>query len=114
MINSLSISKDINQTLVIFSHDLWDDEINKLVHSINFTKVLQIFYPYSIQTHENTFPGDSPNDCPKKSTKKQANALGCINSEWPDLYGHYRQAKFTQIKHHWWWKAHHVFNKLFR
>lgn len=30
----------------------------------------------------------------------------------PDLYGHYREAKFTQTKHHWWWKANRVFEQL--
>ena len=38
--------------------------------------------------------------------------MNCFNAEWPDLYGHYREAKFTQIKHHWWWKANRVFNQL--
>jgi hypothetical protein len=28
------------------------------------------------------------------------------------LYGHYREAKFTQTKHHWWWKANRVFDQL--
>ena len=36
----------------------------------------------------------------------------CNNAEHPDLYGHYREAKFTQTKHHWWWKANRVFNEL--
>lgn len=36
----------------------------------------------------------------------------CINYQWPDLYGHYREAKFTQTKHHWWWKANVVFDRL--
>lgn len=31
---------------------------------------------------------------------------------YPDLYGHYREAKFTQTKHHWIWKANRVFNEL--
>ena len=38
--------------------------------------------------------------------------MGCVNSKWPDLYGHYREAKFTQTKHHWWWKANQVFDVL--
>lgn len=38
--------------------------------------------------------------------------LGCINAKHPDLYGHYREAKFTQTKHHWWWKANRVFDQL--
>ena len=42
----------------------------------------------------------------------RAERLGCINSKWPDLYGHYREAKFTQTKHHWWWKANRIFNEL--
>lgn len=36
----------------------------------------------------------------------------CNNALYPDLYGHYREAKFTQTKHHWWWKANRVFNQL--
>lgn len=38
--------------------------------------------------------------------------LKCTNAKHPDLYGHYREAKFTQTKHHWWWKANWVFNQL--
>ncbi|KAG8238734.1 hypothetical protein J437_LFUL018519 [Ladona fulva] len=37
---------------------------------------------------------------------------GCNNAPYPDLYGHYREAKFTQTKHHWWWKANRVFDQL--
>lgn len=36
----------------------------------------------------------------------------CNNALYPDLYGHYREAKFTQTKHHWWWKANRVFDQL--
>ena len=38
--------------------------------------------------------------------------MGCTNAQHPDLYGHYREAKFTQTKHHWWWKANRVFDHL--
>lgn len=38
--------------------------------------------------------------------------LKCNNALYPDLYGHYREAKFTQTKHHWWWKVNRVFNQL--
>ena len=50
LINSLNTSIGISQSLIIFSHDVWDEEINQLVESIDFTKVLQIFYPFSNQT----------------------------------------------------------------
>lgn len=36
----------------------------------------------------------------------------CNNALYHDLYGHYREAKFTQTKHHWWWKANRVFGQL--
>ncbi|OAD51927.1 Alpha-1,6-mannosyl-glycoprotein 2-beta-N-acetylglucosaminyltransferase [Eufriesea mexicana] len=73
---------------------------------------MQIFYPHSIQTHPRSFPGEDSNDCPRNIRKEQALNLGCINADHPDLYGHYREAKFTQTKHHWWWKANHVFDQL--
>ncbi|KAK2144084.1 hypothetical protein LSH36_788g03020 [Paralvinella palmiformis] len=37
---------------------------------------------------------------------------GCINAHSPDKYGHYREAKYTQTKHHWFWKLNHVFDFL--
>ena len=72
LIVSLSTSRDIDKTLLIFSHDFWDPQINELVNSIDFAKVLQIFYPYSIQTHPKEFPGESPNDCPRDTTKEHS------------------------------------------
>ncbi|XP_031625015.1 alpha-1,6-mannosyl-glycoprotein 2-beta-N-acetylglucosaminyltransferase-like isoform X2 [Contarinia nasturtii] len=112
LIVSLAQAKDISKTLVIFSHDYYDENINDLVQTIDFCKVLQIFYPYSIQTHEHEFPGEDPNDCPRNLKRDQAIARKCNNALYPDLYGHYREAKFTQTKHHWWWKANRVFDQL--
>ncbi|XP_074115039.1 alpha-1,6-mannosyl-glycoprotein 2-beta-N-acetylglucosaminyltransferase isoform X3 [Cotesia typhae] len=112
LIVSLAQAKGIEDVLLIFSHDVWNPDINYLIQSVDFCRVMQIFYPYSIQTHSNTFPGEDPNDCPRNIDKKQALALKCINAQHPDLYGHYREAKFTQTKHHWWWKANRVFDQL--
>ncbi|XP_067012425.1 alpha-1,6-mannosyl-glycoprotein 2-beta-N-acetylglucosaminyltransferase isoform X2 [Anabrus simplex] len=112
LIVSLAQAKDIETVLLIFSHDYYDEEINELVQSIDFCKVMQIFYPYSIQTHPHEFPGESPGDCPRNIKKEQAREMMCNNALYPDLYGHYREAKFTQTKHHWWWKANRVFNQL--
>lgn len=36
----------------------------------------------------------------------------CTNWDWPDIHGHYREGKFTQLKHHWWWKTNRVFHGL--
>ncbi|EFN69211.1 Alpha-1,6-mannosyl-glycoprotein 2-beta-N-acetylglucosaminyltransferase, partial [Camponotus floridanus] len=112
LIVSLAQAKDIEQALLVFSHDIWHPDINYLVQSVDFCRVMQIFYPHSIQTHPHTFPGEGPNDCQRNIRKEQALNLKCTNAKHPDLYGHYREAKFTQTKHHWWWKANWVFNQL--
>jgi len=112
LVNSLSAARHIENTLLVFSHDVWDEQINTLVRGIEFTKVVQMFYPFSLQTHPHSFPGESPKDCPRDADPKKARTLGCTNSKWPDIHGHYREAKFTQTKHHWWWKINRVFNGL--
>ncbi|XP_078039755.1 alpha-1,6-mannosyl-glycoprotein 2-beta-N-acetylglucosaminyltransferase isoform X1 [Augochlora pura] len=112
LIVSLAQARGIEQTLLVFSHDVWHPDINYLVQSVDFCRVMQIFYPHSIQTHPHTFPGEDPSDCPRNIRKEQALELGCINAKHPDLYGHYRESKFTQTKHHWWWKANRVFDQL--
>jgi alpha-1,6-mannosyl-glycoprotein beta-1,2-N-acetylglucosaminyltransferase len=112
LIQSLSQSRDISETLLIFSHDFYDEEINELVQSIDFCKVIQIFYPFSIQNHINKFPGTDPRDCNRNDTKEEALRSKCLNANYPDLYNHYREAAYTQTKHHWWWKANRVFDQL--
>lgn len=42
LISSFSQAQNISNTLIIFSHDIYDDELNKLVQSIDFCKVLQV------------------------------------------------------------------------
>ena len=71
LIISLSAAQGIDKTLIIFSHDFYDEGINELINSIDFAKTMQIFYPYSIQTHPSEFPGESPNDCPRNAKKDQ-------------------------------------------
>lgn len=65
LIDSLREVKYINESLVIFSHDVEDPNLNTLVRSIDFCATLQIFYPYSIQLYPHEFPGLDPNDCPE-------------------------------------------------
>lgn len=71
LIVSLAQARDIAKTLLVFSHDFYDEDINDLVQSIDFCKVLQIFYPYSIQTHPHEYPGVDPGDCPRDIKKEQ-------------------------------------------
>ncbi|XP_046545583.1 alpha-1,6-mannosyl-glycoprotein 2-beta-N-acetylglucosaminyltransferase-like [Haliotis rubra] len=112
MIESMKSVRYINQTLVVFSHDYYSPETFKLVFSIEFCPVLQLFYPYAIQFYDKQFPGDSPSDCPRDIGKEMAMARGCDNAKFPDTYGHYREGRFTQIKHHWVWKQHYVLDRV--
>jgi len=111
LIKSFSVAAGIDQALLIFSHDVWDSKLNNLIRSIDFCQTLQIFYPLSLQTHRGVFPGESPQDCPRDG-KKEGKTLSCTNYHWPDIHGHYREAQYTQTKHHWWWKANHVFHGI--
>lgn len=110
LVESLKKSKGIENVLLVFSHDFWSPEINEIVSSIDFCLVLQIFFPFSIQLYPHEFPGSDPKDCPRDISKKDALKLGCINAEYPDSFGHYRESKFSQTKHHWWWKLHFVWD----
>lgn len=71
LIISLAQAKGIEQTLLVFSHDVWSPDINYVVQNVDFCRVVQIFYPHSIQTHPKSFPGESPNDCPRNIRKEQ-------------------------------------------
>lgn len=112
LLNSMRRSRGIEDALLIVSHDYHSEEMNKLVESIDFCRVMQIFFPFSYQLYPNEFPGTDPKDCPRDISREKAKEMGCINAETPDMYGHYRQAPFTMIKHHWWWKANTVFDML--
>ncbi|KAI6177063.1 Alpha-1,6-mannosyl-glycoprotein 2-beta-N-acetylglucosaminyltransferase [Aphelenchoides bicaudatus] len=114
LIESLRHARDINQTLVVFSHDLRSTEINDLIQNITFCRVVQIYYPHNIQLFPNIFPGQDSNDCPERISKDEAKSRKCNNWNYPDKYGNYRVAQLTQIKHHWWWKMNYVFDGIIK
>ena len=112
LIQSLKSARGISDALLIFSHDYYASDINSLVSSIDFCQVIQIYFPFSEQLHPNEFPGTDPDDCPRDTPRHEAIGIACNNAEHPDMYGHYREAKFTMTKHHWWWKANYIFHNL--
>uniref|UniRef100_A0A0R3RM30 Alpha-1,6-mannosyl-glycoprotein 2-beta-N-acetylglucosaminyltransferase n=1 Tax=Elaeophora elaphi TaxID=1147741 RepID=A0A0R3RM30_9BILA len=114
LISTLRDARYIETTFLIFSHDYSSAAINKLIKGIDFCLVMQIFYPYNIQLFPDVFPGQDPLDCPEKATKQEAAFLKCNNWRNPDKYGHFRVAKLTQIKHHWWWKMNYVFDGILK
>ncbi|XP_009892229.1 PREDICTED: alpha-1,6-mannosyl-glycoprotein 2-beta-N-acetylglucosaminyltransferase [Charadrius vociferus] len=87
-------------------------DLNRLAARVDFCPVLQVFFPFSIQLYPREFPGHDPRDCPRDVGKAAALRLGCINAEYPDSFGHYREARFSQTKHHWWWKLHFVWERV--
>lgn len=112
LLKSLSRAKGIENAFLVISNDYYSEEINRHVESIDFCRVLQIFFPFSYQLYPNQFPGTDPNDCPRDITKEKAREIGCNNAETPDMFGHYRESKYTMTKHHWWWKINKVFDML--
>ncbi|NWR81459.1 MGAT2 acetylglucosaminyltransferase, partial [Centropus unirufus] len=112
LLESLRRAPGVEKLLLVLSHDLWAEELNRLAASVDFCAVLQIFFPFSIQLYPGEFPGRDPRDCPRDLAKAAALRLGCINAEYPDSFGHYREAGFSQTKHHWWWKLHFVWERV--
>ncbi|KAJ8009164.1 hypothetical protein DPEC_G00086060 [Dallia pectoralis] len=112
LIKSLENAAQVQNLLLIFSHDYFSEEINDIVQGITFCRVLQIYFPYSTQLYPDEFPGQDPRDCPRDISKDSALKTGCLNALHPDSYGHYREASITQTKHHWWWKLHFVWERV--
>ncbi|XP_014785996.1 alpha-1,6-mannosyl-glycoprotein 2-beta-N-acetylglucosaminyltransferase [Octopus bimaculoides] len=112
LLDSLRNVRNIHQALLIISHDIYSKELNNLVLTIDFCPVIQIFFPHSLQLNPSQFPGEHPNDCPRNVKKAEAIKLDCNNAASPDRYGHYREAKYCQTKHHWLWKLSFVFEEI--
>ncbi|KAG7310238.1 hypothetical protein JYU34_004796 [Plutella xylostella] len=86
----------IEKTLLIFSHLYYNEPINSVIEEIRFAKVLQIFFPFNIQTCEDFFPGHSEYFC---TLEPQCRSRGSG-----------RDAYLAQKKHFWWWTINKVFN----
>lgn len=107
---SLSQTRGIEDALLIFSHSHLDENAMNLIRKIDFCRVLQILYPYSVQAYPNEFPGFHVHDCPHNMDIKTAEAIECIGT--PDIHGRYRNPADAAKKHHWWWTANKVFENL--
>ncbi|EDV20761.1 uncharacterized protein TRIADDRAFT_31240 [Trichoplax adhaerens] len=112
LMQSLHKARGINKILLIVSHDYLLTEMRTVVESVQFCPVIQIFFPYSAQLHPDVFPGTDPRDCKRDTPKELALVKKCLNANYPDQFGHYREADYTMTKHHWWWKINFVFDQL--
>lgn len=111
-LTSLSEVTGIEEALIVFSHSYFDETVNIVIRNIRFCRVLQIFYPYSIQTHSRTFPGPHADDCSTNMAKEYAQKINCTGAYFPDNLGHYRNPLESERKHHWWWTANQIFERL--
>jgi hypothetical protein len=48
---SLSNVKFINETLIIFSHDYYNETINRYIKQLKFAPFMQIYYPFMLQLY---------------------------------------------------------------
>ncbi|RWS25329.1 alpha-1:6-mannosyl-glycoprotein 2-beta-N-acetylglucosaminyltransferase-like protein [Leptotrombidium deliense] len=108
LIDSLGDVRGIEKALLIFSHDLFEPKINEIIRNITFCKVMQIFFPFSKQLYPDSFPGD---ECivEQGNTTRSVN---CTESQYTNSAVKIRDAKYQQIKHHWFWKLNYVFEGL--
>ncbi|KAM7541222.1 hypothetical protein Aperf_G00000023739 [Anoplocephala perfoliata] len=106
LIESLRKVRGIEDALLVFSHDFFSPEANRMIDAVQFVRFTQIFYPYTLQLFPNSFPGHDPRDCRNRGDTK------CLNHEWPDIAGNFRNPNFTQVKHHWIWKLCFVMERM--
>lgn len=107
VVDSLSRVAGINETLLIVSHDGYFEEMSRIVKSIRFCLVKQIFAPYSPHIFPSSFPGVSRFDC---KGKDDPNVMKCEGTS--DQYGNHRLPKIVSLKHHWWWMMNTVWDGL--
>ncbi|XP_077211227.1 beta-1,2-N-acetylglucosaminyltransferase II [Tasmannia lanceolata] len=107
VVQSLSNVVGIGETLLVVSHDGYFEEMNKIVESIRFCQVKQIFAPYSPHLFPTSFPGVSPGDCQDKDNPSEKNCKGSA-----DQYGNHRSPKIVSLKHHWWWMMNTIWDGL--
>ena len=112
LVKSLKRVEDIDKATLVISCDKFSESIENVINRIDFCRFMVIFFPFSMQLFPDSFPGEDPNDCPRDIPKAEAIAKKCNNADYPDKYGHYREVKYVQTKHHWMWKLHMVFSGI--
>nr|XP_039256921.1 LOW QUALITY PROTEIN: alpha-1,6-mannosyl-glycoprotein 2-beta-N-acetylglucosaminyltransferase-like [Styela clava] len=115
LFDSLREVKGIESATLVISRDKFTPDMDNVIDkNLNFCRYVEIFFPFLMHLFPNKFPGEDPNDndCPRDLSKSAAMKQGCNNAECPDMYGHYREIKYVQLKHHWFWKLNMVFSGI--
>jgi alpha-1,6-mannosyl-glycoprotein beta-1,2-N-acetylglucosaminyltransferase len=109
LFESLKKTEEIEKSLTVISIDVYDDVINRMINSIDFGCFVQIYHPFSMSFYLNQYPAEDPRDCTRD---QKTNLESCNQQAKADMYGHYREAKFSQIKLHWTWKINFVVRRI--
>ncbi|XP_042427042.1 alpha-1,6-mannosyl-glycoprotein 2-beta-N-acetylglucosaminyltransferase-like isoform X2 [Zingiber officinale] len=107
VVQSLAAVEGIGETLLIVSHDGYFPEMDRIVQSIRYCQVKQIFAPYSPHLFRDSFPGISPGDCRNKEDPVMKKCNGTA-----DQYGNHRSPNIVSLKHHWWWMMNTVWDGM--
>lgn len=98
---SLSKIRGIEDSFIIFSHYNYNQNLNRAIIGIEFCRVLQLFYPFSEQTHFGEY-SDRNHDGDRNEGEKST------QENFADIRGYDRNGR----KHHWWWTANHIYERL--
>lgn len=104
LLASLKEVVGITNSLLIFCHNYYDDNINKIIQGVDFTKYMQVFYPYSSQMYPKMFPGSDTKFCTGDFNCSET----CTEAEKEC----FRSSTLVQQKHFWWWHVNFVFDHL--
>ncbi|XP_061712823.1 alpha-1,6-mannosyl-glycoprotein 2-beta-N-acetylglucosaminyltransferase-like [Cydia pomonella] len=85
LLASLADVTNIGDALLVISHSFYDEAVNELVKRVDYCRVLQLYFPYSVQLFPNRFPGAELN-------RSRAAAIA------------------AEEKQHWWWTTSFLFN----
>ena len=106
LLTSLEKATKSSEILVVISVDVYDPKLIEVLESKLTTICYTVVYhPYSMSFWRDQYPAEDPHDC----SRDQKTGLDKCNSEAKaDMYGHYREVKFSQIKLHWTWKLNFI------
>lgn len=76
------------------SHDGYYPEMDAAVKAIQFCRVKQLYFPYSVHLFNGSYPAFSPGDC--SGAKSTTNESGCFGQ--PDTNGHFRRPLYVSLK----------------
>ena len=92
LLNTITSQKEVNSEnhLLVISHDIWNEDMNRVTDVYNHIPTVNIFFPKSTLFFRNEFPATDPNDCLVKEGKIAAKGRNCNNWQWSDTFGNYR------------------------